>query len=360
MPSAPLREFCCAVVGRDRKIACGISHTGVCDRAAGAEAIAMKLLETSRNLLFRPDGTWTLRWVTLLSFLATGALLFAWDWIEHTFLSGASGIALHRMHIVRGISTGVLVSVGITSLLLRNRIRHEQNTKELNRKLVRQERLAAVGELVGGIAHELSNPLAGIGGALAVVAREIPQDDETRETMEEIQQQVRRMESLILDLRAYARPGQLNPEWVDVRSILQQAAESVSQLPGVPGADLVLDLDPQVPEIYADPREFKYAFENLIRNAYQAIAEGGKIEVRTQRVRDRVHVSVRDDGVGIEADVRNRIFEPFFTTKTRGTGLGLSLVQRAVENHGGEIAVHSTPGKGATFELIFSTEQSPV
>jgi signal transduction histidine kinase len=229
----------------------------------------------------------------------------------------------------------------------------------LHRKLVRQERLAAVGELAGGIAHELLNPLAGIGGALTIVAREIPPDDEIQETMEEIQQQVRRMERLVVELLAYARPGQLQPEWVDVHSILTQAAASVSQLPSVPKADLVLDLDPRVPEIYADPREFEYAFENLIRNAYQAVTEGGKIEVRTRRVQDRVHVSVSDDGVGIEEDVRDKIFEPFFTTKARGTGLGLSLVQRAVENHGGEIAVHSTPGKGATFELVFSTEQSP-
>jgi signal transduction histidine kinase len=319
----------------------------------------MKMFERTRNLLFRSDGTWTLRWVTLLSFLAMGALLFVWDWIEHTYLSGASIASLHRMHIVRGVSTGVLVSVGIASLLLRNRIRHEQKTEELNRKLVRQERLAAVGELAGGIAHELLNPLAGIAGALAIVAREIPGDDETQETMEEIQHQIRRMECLILELLAYARPAQLNPEWVDVRSILKQAAESVSQLPSVPKAELVLDLDPRVQEIYADPREFEYAFENLIRNAYQAITEGGRIEVRTQRVRDRVHVSVSDDGVGIEEDVRDKIFDPFFTTKTRGTGLGLSLVQRAVENHGGEIAVHTAPGKGATFELVFSTKQTP-
>jgi signal transduction histidine kinase len=285
-------------------------------------------------------------------------LLFGWDRIEHTLLSGASSVSLHRMHIIRGISTGLLVSLGIASLLLRNRIRHERHTKELHRKLVRQERLAAVGELAGGIAHELLNPLAGIGGALEIVAREVPGDDETQETIEEIQQQVRRMERLIVELRAYARPGQLNPEWVDVHSILTQAAESAAQFPTVPKADLVLDLDPKVPEIYADPREFEYAFENLIRNAYQAVGEGGKIEVRTRRVRDRVHVSVTDDGVGIEEDVRDKIFEPFFTTKTRGTGLGLSLVQRAVENHGGEIAVHTAPGKGATFELVFSTERS--
>jgi signal transduction histidine kinase len=316
------------------------------------------MLERSRDLLLQPDGTWTLRWVALLSFLATGALLLGWDRIEHELLSSASSVSLHRMHMIRGISTGVLVSLGIAALLLPSRVRHERHTKELHRKLVRQERLAAVGELAGGIAHELLNPLAGIGAALAIVAREIPGDDETRETMEEIQRRVRRMERLVVELLAFARPGQLNPEWVDVHSILTQAAASIRQLPGMPQADLVLDFDPRVPEIHADPREFEYAFENLIRNSYQAVTHGGKIEVRTRRVRDRVHVSIRDDGVGIEEDIRDKIFEPFFTTKTRGTGLGLSLVQRAVEDHGGEIAVHSTPGKGATFELIFSTKQS--
>jgi signal transduction histidine kinase len=168
------------------------------------------------------------------------------------------------------------------------------------------------------------------------------------------------MERLVVELRAYARPGQLDPEWIDVRPILKQAAACVCELPSLPKADFILDLDPQVSEIYADPREFEYAFENLIHNAYQAISEGGKIQVRTQRVRDRIHLSVSDDGVGIAADVRDKIFEPFFTTKAYGTGLGLSLVHRAVENHGGEIAVHSAPGKGATFDLVFSTKPSLV
>jgi signal transduction histidine kinase len=294
----------------------------------------------------------------LLSFLATGALLFGWDLIEHAYSSGASSVSMHRLHIVRGISTGVLVSVGIASLLLLSRIRQEQHMARVHRMQIRQERMAAVSELAGGIAHELLNPLTGIGGALTIVAQEIPPDSETQEALAEIQQQIRRMERLVVELRAYARPGRLDPEWIDVRPILKQAAACVCELPSLPKADFVLDLDPRVSEIYADPREFEYAFENLIHNAYQAISEGGKIQVRAQRVRDRIHLSVSDDGVGIAADVRDKIFEPFFTTKAYGTGLGLSLVHRAVENQGGEIAVHSTPGKGATFDLVFSTKPS--
>ena len=320
----------------------------------------MRMFQKPRQLLFRSGGTWALRWVMVLSFLAAGAVLFGWDLIEHARLSDTSNVSMHRMQVVRAISTGVLLSVGIASLLLRNRIRHEQQMTSLHRKLIRQERLAAVGELAQAMAQELINPLTGIGGALTVVAREIPPDNETQEAIEEIQQQVRRMERLVAELLDYARPGRLHPEWIDVHSILTQAAACVCQLPNVPKADFVLHLDPRAPEIYADPREVEYALENLIHNAYEAVTEGGKIEVRTRRVRDRIHVSVSDDGVGIEEDVRDKIFQPFFTTKARGTGLGLSLVHRAVENHGGEIAVHSTPGKGATFDLVFSTKPSPM
>ena len=177
--------------------------------------------------------------------------------------------------------------------------------------------------------------------------------------MDEIQKQIHRMERLVQDLLAYARPGLVHPEWVDVHSILKQATASISQLPAVPKADLVLDLDPQLPQIYADPRELEHTLENLILNAFQAVTEGGRIEVCTRRVRQGIHISVSDNGSGMNSDVQARIFDPFYTTKARGTGLGLSLVRRAVDGYGGEIVVHSKPEKGTTFNLLFPTTGSP-
>jgi len=311
----------------------------------------MKIIEklkSSRNTV----EAWTLTSVTTLSFIATGALLLGWDMIEHAYLREMSGANVHRMHMIRGISTGVLVSVGIAALLLRSRMRHETSVQALQQELIRKERLAAVGELAGGVAHEIRNPLAGIGGALEILAREIPADDDTREMMEEIQHQLDRMERLVQDLLAYARPGVLHPEWTDLHAVLKQATTSVAQRPNVPKAELVLQLDERVPEIYADPRELEHAFENLILNAFQAIAEGGRIAVCTQRYDGSVRVSIRDDGPGMDPDVRERIFEPFFTTKSRGTGLGLSLVRRAIENYGGEISVESAPGTGTCFYVL--------
>ena len=151
----------------------------------------------------------------------------------------------------------------------------------LQQELIRNERLAAVGELAGGIAHEIRNPLAGIGGALTMLAREVPANDDTQEVMSEIQQQIRRMERLVQELLAYARPGVLQPKWIDLHSILKQAIASASQRRSGPEVDLVLELDPKGPEVYADARDLEHAFENLVLNAYQAISKEGTIEVRT-------------------------------------------------------------------------------
>jgi signal transduction histidine kinase len=286
-------------------------------------------------------------------------LLLGWDLIEHVYRPEDIDPFIHRMHIIRGISTGVLVSIGIAALMLRSRKRHDDKLAALQQALIRKERLAAVGELAGGVAHEIRNPLTGIGGALTILAREIPAGDDTQEVMFEIQQQIDRMERLVQELLAFARPDVLRPEWIDVHSILKQATAYIAQQPDVPEVDLVLEFDPKLPEIYADPRDLEHAFENLILNAFQAASEGGTVAVHTQHTGGNVLVSIRDDGSGMTAEVRDMIFEPFFTTKARGTGLGLSLVRRAVENYGGDIRVQSAPGEGTAFEFRIPTNRNP-
>ena len=313
-----------------------------------------------KNTRFRIEGRrLTLRWVAVLSFVATGALLLAWDLIEHTYQSDASEVYAHRMHVTRGVSTGVLVSVGIAALFLRSRKRHHQKVAALQRELIRNERLAAVGELASGLAHEIRNPLAGIGGAVTMLAREVPADDDTQEVMSEIQQQIHRMERLVQELLAYAQPCVLHPEWIHLNSILKQAIASASQRQTGPEVSMVLELDPKDPEVYADARDLEHAFENLVLNAFQAVSEEGTIEVRTRYSGEDVLIFIRDDGSGMDAEVRDKIFEPFFTTKARGTGLGLPLVRRAVENYGGEIRVNSAPGEGATFVFSIPTKADP-
>ena len=301
---------------------------------------------------------WMLVKVMSASFVATGAILLVWDGLEHARFAGVSADLLHRLHIIRGVSTGVLVSVGIAWVLMRSGKRYEEERLRLQRELIRKERLAAIGELAGGVAHEIRNPIAGIGGALTMLAREVPQDDDSQEVMREIQQQLQRMDRLVGDLLSYARPGRLHPEWIHPHTILTQAASRVRQLDGLPETDLILDLDPGAQEVFADARELEHAFENLILNAFQAVATGGKVEVRTKQQKHRLRILVIDDGCGIEAANRERIFEPFFTTKARGTGLGLSLVRRAVDHNGGKVFVQSAEGRGTTFEVQLPTNGS--
>ncbi len=330
---------------------CAIFHTGACISASSARTTAMK---PAKEMARFSTESWhlTLRWVALLSFFATGGLLLAWDLIEHTYPPNTSEDFARRMHIARGVGTGALVSIGIGALLFGSRRRHDRKPTEPQRELVRNERLAAVGELARGVAHEIRNPLTGIGGALAVLAREVPKDDDTQEVMCEIQLQIQRMEHLVQELLAYAEPGALHPEWIDLHLILKQAIASVSQRGASPEVGLVLELDPKGPEVFADARDLQNAFSNLVLNAFQAISKAGTIEVRTRQSGENVVVSIHDNGSGMDAEVRERIFEPFFTTKPRGTGLGLPIVRRTVENYGGEIRVHSAPGEGTTF--VFS------
>ncbi len=351
MPAIPTRGAPFVSGSFRQTKSCANSPTYEYNRAARTEAFAVKSVAT--NSRFRIESRHlTLRWIALSSFIATGAVLLGWDLIEHTYQSGASEVFVHRMHIARGISTGVLVSVGIAAILLRSRKRHDQNMAVLQQELIRRERLAAVGELAGGVAHEIRNPLAGIGGALTMLAREAPADDDTQEVMCEIQKQIARMERLVQELLAYARPGVLNPESTDVNAILKQAITSIGQRQIDSAIEVVMELDPKLPEIYVDARDLEHALENLVLNAFQAVSERGRIEVRTEYTDGNVVISIRDDGVGMDDEVRDKIFEPFFTTKARGTGLGLSLVRRAVENYDGEIRVHSEPGEGTTF--VFS------
>ncbi|MEE9219557.1 MAG: ATP-binding protein [Acidobacteriota bacterium] len=293
----------------------------------------------------------TLSRVILLSFVLVGGLLLAWDWLDHAYFGSLSPSTQHLMHMIRGITTGVLVSVGITWAVLSERKRYEKRMLDLHRELIRKERLAAVGELAAGVAHEIRNPLAGIGGSLAVIARDLPKSNSHADIMKEIDRQLHRIERMVGDMLAYARPGELQPKWIHPHAILEQAISGIQQQPSLPEARLVRDLDPEVPEIYGDPRALDQAFGNLILNAYQAVSKGGTIEVRTRRRGDEVRVSIRDDGCGIPPGSCKRIFEPFFTTKARGTGLGLSIVRRAVESHGGTIEVRSEPGKGTVFEV---------
>jgi signal transduction histidine kinase/CheY-like chemotaxis protein len=226
----------------------------------------------------------------------------------------------------------------------------------LQSKLLQTEKMAAIGQLVSGIAHELNNPLTGIlGYAQLLLGRGLgrAQQGEAQKIYEEAERASRIVKNLLL----FARETQPERLPVDLNEVVERALALRSYELKVEDIAVVRELDPGLPQTRADPIQLQQVVLNLLVNAEQAILEGrghGTIRVRTaRRGATRLALEVSDDGCGIDARIASRIFDPFFTTKPPGvgTGLGLSIVYGIVQQHGGEITVESAPGRGAAFTV---------
>ena len=242
--------------------------------------------------------------------------------------------------------------------------RLDESQREVERfhteQLIRAERLASIGELAASVAHEIKNPLAGISGAVQVLAEGFPAEDPRREVTTQILRQSERMDKTIRDLLNYAQPLQAEPYPVDVNETLERASFIALPNPARSKVRVRRDFAEGLPRTLADGKHLEQAFLNLILNAVQAMPGGGDLELRTALREEAeaaggrrfIEVVIADTGVGIPPQVREKIFSPFFTTRTQGTGLGLSITRKIVEQGGGTIAVASEPGKGTAFTVL--------
>jgi PAS domain S-box-containing protein len=231
-------------------------------------------------------------------------------------------------------------------------IRDVTEREHIRDELSRRESLAAIGEMAAAVAHEIKNPLAGIGGAVQVIRRGFPKDDPRVEVVEEIQSQVRRLDRTLRDLLTFARPtharlGQLDLEEFSARILRVLAEEPVLKRH---------EIEVEIPEgmlVRADPQLLENILLNLLLNAGQAMGSTeGRIALRATESPDHSRIAIADNGPGIPEDVLPRLFKPFFTTKARGTGLGLTIVRKFVGVMGGRIEVDTRPGEGTTFTVV--------
>jgi two-component system sensor histidine kinase PilS (NtrC family) len=236
----------------------------------------------------------------------------------------------------------------------------------LERALVQRERLAAVGELAAGVAHEVRNPLGAISGCVEMLRaqnRERSGDLEQERLMATVLREIERLDALISDFLLFARPGPPKLERVALAALLGEIAE-MSRTVSAAGV-VVRVAAPASLEIDADAKQLRQVLWNLVRNALEAVGERGVIELsaapqasaaphRSEHASGRggVEIVVADDGPGIEAAAIERIFDPFFTTKPAGTGLGLAMVHRIVTAHGGSVQVESERGAGTRFHVL--------
>lgn len=264
---------------------------------------------------------------------------------------------------------GGTVSLGFSYSPLRNDAGEEIGTivifqdltelREMESRLKREERLAAVGRLAAGIAHEIRNPLASISGSIEMLRSGLAVESEDRRLMDIILRETDRLDGLITEFLNYVKPVKHRMDRVDLENIVREIAESLRASDAGRNVTLVLPPDGSLEPVRGDRDHLKQVAWNLLLNAVQATRGKGRVEIRGNRSRlgrsgEVVILEVTDDGVGIAPDDLPRIFEPFFTTKERGTGLGLAMVHKVIEGHGGHIEVESEPGHGATFRVVLA------
>lgn len=228
--------------------------------------------------------------------------------------------------------------------------------KELERKKQQAERLAAIGEMAAGIAHEIRNPLASISGSVEVLMRKKAFDMKYGTLVDIILREAQRLNSIVENFLNYTRRPELERRWVDLDQVLEEVILLLRHN-GKWGSKVEIlknnDLEGKT-RFWFDPNQMKQVFYNLLLNACESMPEGGKIDVRmseTQDVPPQIRVEVADNGCGISDEQMPKIFTPFFTTKQTGSGIGLPIVHRIVQDHGGAIEVKSKVGSGSIFTV---------
>ncbi|MEE2756447.1 MAG: ATP-binding protein [Myxococcota bacterium] len=230
--------------------------------------------------------------------------------------------------------------------------------REMEESVQRSERFAAIGKMAAGIAHEIRNPLASMSGSIQILSKAGNLAGTNHRLMQIVLRETDRLNTLVSEFLQFARPNPPAIERVNLKPILDELVLVFQYLQGheeqsVRDVDITLELEMEDDvKIDADPRQLRQVFWNLLNNAVQAMPEGGLIRLEVERRRREIEVRIEDQGVGIPVDLLDRIFDPFYSTKKRGTGLGLALVHRIVEEHSGRIHVFSQPGEGTRFSVI--------
>jgi two-component system nitrogen regulation sensor histidine kinase GlnL len=246
-------------------------------------------------------------------------------------------------------------------------LRDQTRIRELENRLSRSDRLAALGTVAAGVAHEIRNPLAGIRGAAQLLEGERDFLPAFKEYTSVIIKEVDRLAAIVETLLSFASPRTPVLRPCNLHEVLDNLLFLEQGPMGACGVSVQRHYDPQLPEILADPSEIRQVFLNLIRNGVEAMPAGGELMIRTryERASQRCRglsvavAEIIDQGAGIDPAIERRLFTPFFTTKDEGTGLGLAICLRIVEDHGGAMETRSEPGKGSSFRVLLPLAQQP-
>jgi len=235
--------------------------------------------------------------------------------------------------------------------------------RELEIKTQRIEKLATVGNLAAGIAHEIRNPLSSIKGYVTYFGSLFEDNSENKQAANLMAEEVDRVNRVISELLEFARPSDLKFKKIIVRDLIDHSIRIVTHEAETAGIHITKNIKPDLPDLKADPDRLTQVLLNLYLNAIQAMAEGGNIIVQAEKKGSSIIINVSDTGAGIPVENLNHIFDPYFTTKNKGTGLGLAITHKIIENHNGFIQVESTENHGTTISMslpITGEKENPI
>ncbi len=224
--------------------------------------------------------------------------------------------------------------------------------RRLQREVIQQEKMAAIGILAGGVAHEINNPIGGIIAFVQLMKRDAAGNAALQNDLEEIERAAMRCKKIVADLLDFSRVSKdRERRQVDINLLLEKVFPFIEREMRSMNVEMVFDPAPRLPPVRGIPDRLQQVFINLMTNACHAMPQGGTIAVRTEAKGGEVLVCIRDTGPGVPEAVRDKIFDPFYTTKQpgKGTGLGLSISYRIVKDHGGVITCESVRDDGAEF-----------
>ena len=276
---------------------------------------------------------------------------------QHGFVSNAE-IALRRSDgaVIRSLVSGSLdtgPADGDNTIHLL--VKDIEQKRLMEAQIAQADKLASIGQLSAGVAHEINNPLGIILGYTQLLLRDKKTQTDQIDDLKIIEKHAKSCRGIITDLLSFSRSSNPEKDVVDIHKIIDEVVTFIQQHSGLDGVQIDKDFDLSVPAMVLDEKKIKQVFINLFMNARHAIGKTGTIKVDSMYdlAANRVLVKVADTGHGIENENLSRIFDPFFTTKPtgEGTGLGLSVSYGIVKNHGGDISVKSRPGKGSTFTI---------
>lgn len=330
-----------------RSITSGVLTVGPDASVATANAAAERMLGMSEyemvpkpiGALFRDDGGISGDVAKVLS----GRLPLA---LREATLVTSAGREVHvqastsRMRAVGGTVLGAVVTLEDVSEI-----------RALTDQLIRADRLAAMGELTAGVAHEVRNPLGVIRASVQLLEDANCDPVRIHDSAEVIKQEIDRLDKVIKALLDFGRPSKPMLVAIQINSVLEDVILFTTRFAKQSDVRIETDLDATIPQVLGDPDQLKQVFLNLVTNAVQAMEDsGGEIRVSTRSDEDYVQIVVSDTGPGIRAEDLSKVFDPFFTKRAEGTGLGLTIVHRIIDEHEGHIEVEST-ADGTTFTV---------